>query len=114
MNWSEYKALCNRPDVWSRWMLEQTAALLDASGEPELAARIVHMLDAEPLPKPADHKGGAITDMFLLSLDRHEVERIADVIAAAAARGLRTPAAPARGLGGFVEAWREYGQWRRD
>jgi hypothetical protein len=105
MDWPTYKRLCDRPDVWSRWMLEQTAALLADVG---LRARLGDFLDAAPLAKPTDHRGGAATDMFTLDLTVVEVAAIRGEIEAARHRGATSPATRARGLGGFVEAWTEY------
>jgi len=105
MDWPTYKRLCDRPDVWSRWMLEQTHALVT---DAELRARLAAFLGTTPLAKPADHRGGATTDMFALDLGVHEVVHIRAAIEAARDRGETTDATRARGLGGFVEAWAEY------
>jgi hypothetical protein len=112
LNWDDYKTLCDRPDVWSRWMLEQSAALLEAAGEAALARSLAASLDTTPLDKPDGHTGGAMTDMFVLRIDPTEADRIAAVVADAAARGLHSPATRMRGLGGFAEAWDEYRRWR--
>lgn len=106
MDWPTYKRLCDSPHCWSRWMLERSAALLEAHAEPGLAASVRAALDAAPLPKPADHRGPAATDMFVLRLDTAAAQRIRAIVAGAAAAGERT--AEGRGLGGFVEAWDEY------
>jgi hypothetical protein len=105
MDWPAYKRLCDRPDVWSRWMLEQSAALVrDAA----LFERIRAHTGNASLEKPADHRGGAPTDMFQLDLTLAEVARILAAIEEARARGVTTTATSRRGLGGFVEAWSEY------
>ena len=31
MDWGEYKALCDRPDYWSAWMINQCTQLLEGS-----------------------------------------------------------------------------------
>ncbi len=104
MDWTNYKAACDQPDVWSRWMLEQALRLL--ADKPELVAPLRRGLRQPPLPKPAGHKGGGNTDMFRLHLPPATIAAIVIDLGAARARGART--SEGRGLGGFVEAWREY------
>ena len=101
IDWERYKALCDRPDVLSRWMLEETATLL--SGETRLA--LLEILGGTPLPKPPDHKGGEATDMFAVDLPSDVVCSISEVVLDAASRGLRTPRSTK--IGGFATAWRE-------
>ena len=105
MDWPAYKRLCDRPDVWSRWMLEQTAALL---ADADLRARLAAHARTAPLDKPSDHRGGSATDMFTLDLTPDEAERILAALESARSKGDTTIATRARGLGGFVEAWAEY------
>lgn len=100
MDWQRYKALCDRPDVMSRWMLEETACLVPTALRPVLCAAMTQT----PLPKPSDHKGGEQTDMFEVAL--HDVvDGILAAVEAAVARGETTT--QGRSLGGFVAAWRE-------
>ena len=95
MDWPTYKALCERPDVMPRALLDRTSALLPAE-----LADILRAAQAEtPWPKPADHKGDAATDMFTLAL------RPADVYAILAA--VETAATKGRATRGMVAAWRE-------
>lgn len=105
LDWTRYKALCDTPDVLSRWMLEQTLELL--AGHP-LAECLRQSLRTMPLDKPADHRGGSQTDMFRLSLSEADVRTIRQIVEAAAAGGRTTSGTRRRGLGGFVEAWAEY------
>ncbi len=105
MDWSRYKVLCDEPQFWSRWMLEQSAGLFVAMGEPDLGAVLDSANLEGPLAKPADHSGPPATDMFRLDLP-HDVRLRALALVEQAVREGRT--AGGRGLGGFVEAWREY------
>ena len=89
----------------SRWMLVETASLLD---EP-LRSVVLANCQGTPLAKPADHKGGVDTDIFEVALSADEVGNVLSVVEDAARRGMRTPRS-AR-LGGFVAAWRELKQW---
>ena len=100
MDWERYKALCNRPEVVSRWLLAETLALVPESLRPPLRDAMA----GTPLPKPLGHKGGTETDMFEVALDEHATAILA-AVEAAAVRGATT--SEGRGLGGFVTAWRE-------
>lgn len=101
VSWQSYKALCDRPDVLSRWMLEETASLLPAESQ----AALLTVLGGSPFPKPPDHKGGEATDMFEVALPTDVVHVIVDTVDEAAERGLRTPRSTK--IGGFATAWRE-------
>ena len=101
IDWPRYKALCDRPDVLSRWMLEETSALLAG----DLRTALLRIADGTPLPKPPDHKGAEATDMFEVALPTAVVRMIVDTVDEAAERGLRTPRSAK--IGGFATAWRE-------
>src|SRR5262245_12419253 len=109
MDWREYKALCDSPRVFSRWMLEQTIELLES--EPTLASLVASSLDATALQKPIDHRGGVQTDMFEVSLSGQDARTVVRVIDAAVTAGRATRATRGRGLGGFREAWLEYARF---
>ena len=114
MDWDTYKALCDQPDVWSRWMLEQTAELLSTDPRDDVRALtsvVLAALDATPLDKPAGHKGGDATDMFQLVLDPETVNVVRHAVADAADTGRTSSGTAGRGLGGFVEAWQELSWW---
>ncbi len=104
-DWASYKELCDRANVLSRWMLVETASLL----EPPLRQRLLATL-AEPLPKPKDHRGGSDTDMFEVTLCAEDLRSVCRAVECAVAAGITTPRTGARGLGGFAEAWRELEQ----
>ena len=106
MDWDGYKARCDSPEVWSRWMLLQTLELL--SVEAEVGAPLRRALAGEPLAKPPGHKGGAATDMFELWLDEAQAEAVLGAVSRAVERGAETEGTRGRGLGGFLEAWEEY------
>lgn len=104
MDWTRYKALCDAPDVWSRWFIER---LIEVRSDPALAA----ILDGTPLPQPADHRGGRETEMFRISLDAQTLARVQNSVYEAQATNVLPPALQRRGLGGFTEALLEYEQW---
>lgn len=111
MKWSRYKALCDRPDVLSRWMLERTVELLERDTPARcdgLADAMRAVLGSEPLPRPVDHLGPPATDMFAAGLDASVVHATLAVVDAAAAQGWLAGVLGLRSAFGFVTAWREY------
>jgi len=112
MDWPSYKALCDRPDVLSRWTLERTVELLEApGGEPHPLARALReVLAASPLPRPADHSGPPATDMFLAALDAQGVLAACAAVEQAAGEGRLAAVLGGRSTVGFVAAWREFAQ----
>ncbi len=106
MDWQRYKARCDSPDIWSRWMLVQTIELLRKDAA--LAAPLRCALAGVPLAKPPGHKGGAATDMFQLRLSLAQADAVVAVVRRAVERGRETEGTRGRGLGGFLEAWLEY------
>lgn len=113
MQWDEYKRLCDTPAVWSRWMLSQSIELLQhyAAADATLAAiaqQLQTVLLGPALAKPADHRGGAATDMYPLAISAREAAALVTVIRRAVADGVRSSGTMERGLGGFEAAWSEY------
>ena len=106
MDWASYKALCDRPDHWSRWMLDECADLLARVGETDLIAILESATESPPLAKPAGHRGPPETAMHRLNLAPEHRAQIAAAVRGAKARGLKT--SRGRDLGGFDEAWQEY------
>ena len=95
MDWPEYKALCERPNVLPRAMLVRTEALLSAA----LADVLRRARAGVPLSKPADHKGGSETDMFEVLATPAQAKAIVQAVEAAAATGCAGH--------GVVAAWRD-------
>ena len=52
MEWSTYKRLCDRPDYFSRWMLDQCNELLYLLERGELAGALARGTASEPLTMP--------------------------------------------------------------
>ena len=105
MDWECYKRLCDEPNFWSRWMLEQTLELLEHA---EVSKAIKHAMVRAPLAKPVDHRGGRATAMFELSLTLTEAIKASELVTEAIAGGKTTTGTKNRGFGGFREAWEEY------
>jgi hypothetical protein len=105
MDWPRYRALCDRPNVCSRWMLERTLVLLEPG---PVAAALEGILGTEPLPRPADHFGPPATDMFLAELDSAAVAATYAAVRQAAAAGALAAVLGPRSPTGFVAAWREF------
>lgn len=110
MDWETYRARCDEGDVLSRWLLEQTAALLHEEGEASLAAPLEAALGSAPVPRPADHRGGSATDFFPVPLAADEAMRIRDLVQALARQPQRRLPG-GRGFGGVGEAWAECAAW---
>ena len=106
MDWDAYKARCDSPEVWSRWMLGQTLELL--SDDAELSALLHRALAGEAIAKPPGHRGGAATDMLELRLDQAQADAVVARVRRAVELGAETEGTRGRGLGGFLEAWMEY------
>ncbi len=107
MDWARYKALCDQPDYWSRWMLEQCIELFQQLDEPDLSQALQRVLQTQPLAMPDDHLGHPATEMFQLRLSPSQHTEAVAAVTAAVARGLTTSGTSNRGLGGFLEAWQE-------
>lgn len=107
--WTCYRRLCDKPNVFTRWLLQQTSEILEQSGQTGLMARIQQILNEQsPLDKPRDHQGDSRSDVFLMNLSLTEALEIIQCIGAAERKGLVTRETEQRGLGGFAAAWREY------
>ncbi|MFK7914624.1 MAG: nuclear transport factor 2 family protein, partial [Pseudomonadales bacterium] len=115
VSWETYKALADSPQVWTRWMLEQTLELLrwdDAAGS-AVAVAIASVLAESALAKPADHRGAPSTDLFKLDLSTAETGQLLGLVRRAEREGVRTSGTMQRGLGGFRAAWNEYDEFLR-
>lgn len=108
LQWSTYKRLCDQSDHWSRWMLDQSIDLLGQLGEEHLASMLGSALNGAPIEQPATHRGPVAAQMFVLTLPVPSRRRIFAAMQRAVELEMSTPATAQRGLGGFVEAWREY------
>ncbi|MCZ6655781.1 MAG: hypothetical protein O7C67_00655 [Gammaproteobacteria bacterium] len=104
MDWNCYKQRCDKPEMWSRWMLNETIELV--GDQSHLAQTLEAVLREEPLAKPPGHRGGPETDMFELALDIADVDTIVAAVRQAVEHKATTSGG--RGLGGFAEAWQEF------
>lgn len=107
MDWPTYKALCDRGDVQSRFLLEETLVLLNRLPSDDLATVLVAELSTRPLPKPLDHRDQPLSDMFELCMTLQSANAIHDVVSSAEQSGADTPRTRNRGLAGFTAAWSE-------
>ncbi|MEZ5596213.1 MAG: limonene-1,2-epoxide hydrolase family protein [Pseudomonadales bacterium] len=78
MDWAAYKALCARPDVFSRALLEWTRSRV---ADDALQAVFDTLLNQPPIGKPSDFSGDARTDMFVVRFDTGQAQRIIDRLA---------------------------------
>ena len=104
MDWSTYKIICDKPNVLSRWLLQQTAAVCDA----EIKQCFESILKTVPLEKPSDHKGGEVLDMFQTDFSQAKVRNISVQVAAACDAGIQTSGPVVRDYLGILRAWQEY------
>lgn len=81
MDWTTYKACCDKPYVFSRWALLTTAVVLPVA----LAAPMMAIMQAESLPKPEGHTAPPELDMFVLKprqdLNKEYVRAVRQVLA---------------------------------
>ena len=110
MDWDRYKALCDKPDYWSRWMLEQCRELFQQQAEEVLVEILEQALQSPPLATPDDHHGHPATEMYCLNMPPAQRAAALGAVQRALTDGLTTSATAQRGLGGFVEAWQEYAE----
>jgi len=93
--------MCDQPEYWSGWMLEQCIDLLGQLHSDQLQAVLSQALQQPALPRP---------HMFRLSLSSQQRCDVLADLRRAKAMGLSTAATQKRGLGGFLEAWQAYAQ----
>ena len=102
MDWSTYKEICERPDVFSRWALDLTASHLTCS----LAEKLSHGISKSSIPKPQDHKGDRRTDMFRLNLPQEVQQAILTHLTKLSHDESQKPDTN-RKLTNLVSSWRE-------
>ena len=107
MEWDEYMQICDRPDVLSRWLLQQTAAVCDES----TAQCLLSITESPPIEKPSDHKGGFQLDMFRTEFQPSDLETIKHQVLMAIARGTMTTDVVVRDYSGILKAWEELERW---
>lgn len=102
MDWKEYKRLCERPDHFSRWALQVTAAAIS-----DVAARqrLQELMHEAPIAKPPDHRGGEETDFFRVDVaPQHVAVMVRELGDAAASSDDRL----GRRLRHLKVVWQEY------
>jgi hypothetical protein len=104
VDWSSYKKICDKPNVLSRWLLQQTSAVCDG----EVKQCIESILKTVPLEKPEDHKGGEMLDMFQTDFSQSQVEDITAQVVSACDAGIQTTGVVERDYLGILRAWQEY------
>ena len=115
MEWQTYKQLCDQPDYWSAWMIDQCCELLQFSDVPEATAVALTLLAdlRKPfLPQPPNHSGDVRTKMYQVTITQEQGHLLLEVIKHAARQRLFTQGTQSRGLGGFAEACEELIRWR--
>ena len=117
MDWQTYKQLCDQPDYWSAWMIDQCCQLLQASDVSEATAvdqTLRGDLSRPFLPQPPDHSGDVRTQMYQVTITQEQAQLLLGVIELAACKRAFSQDTQSRGLGGFAEACEELIQWRAE
>ena len=104
MEWSAYRQLCDSPNVFSRWALEQSKTQLNT----DLRDAIDAVLLKQHLEKPHGHKGDKRTDMFQLQLPPRAVNEIIECLNHAHELKKQTSGSVIRDYTGLIKAWEEY------
>lgn len=102
MKWSEYKDVCERSNVFSRWAIDRTCKLLSA----DLNDQLAQIVRSDAIPKPLDHKGDFRTDMFEVDLDLATQRAIVTQLRQRAADKSESEASSSR-ISPLIKAWQE-------
>ena len=117
MDWQTYKRLCDQPDYWSAWMIDQCCQLLQASDVSE-ATVVDQALRADLsrpfLPQPLGHSGDVRTQMYQVTITPEQCQLLLGVIDQAAHQRAFSQNTQSRGLGGFAQACEELIRWRAE
>ncbi len=79
-NWADYKVVCNRPDVFSREILDWTILHCGAC---DTARRLSEVLSGTPLERPPDSRTDPRSDMFVLTVTAVDVRAVLGRLASA-------------------------------
>lgn len=100
----KYKAICQRPDVFSRRELRETRRVLRAVSRPEVEL-ISAILSSARIEKPSKHAGGPETDYFRCGITLEKVNQIVEALCDAEA------AMPeVHWLASLVDRWTSYAE----
>ena len=117
MDWQTYKRLCDQPDYWSAWMIDQCRQLLQASDVSEATA-VDQTLCADLcrpfLPQPPEHSGDVRTRMYQVTITQEQGQLLLNVIEQAVGKRAFSQDTQSRGLGGFAQACEELIRWRAE
>ena len=117
MDWQTYKQLCDQPDYWSAWMIDQCRQLLQASDVAEATAvdqTLRTDLSRPFLPQPPDHAGDFRTHMYQVTITQEQGQLLLSVIEQATCKRAFSQDTQSRGLRGFAEACEELIRWRAE
>ena len=87
MDWAQYQALAERPDVHTRYLLERTCAALEHGGvncderfKREVLSALRLALAQPPLPVPEGYLGGEVARLFEVRLAPDELRQLIAVL----------------------------------
>ena len=111
MEANEYRALCKRPDVFTRAVLLATIEAISSRHLPS-TVYLEKILEGSPIPKPERHQNGPETDFFQLTLEVSKAEEIMeyflDAESDAAMEDERENTRSAGRFADLVDAWVRY------
>ena len=88
--WKQYKELAHSPSVFSRWMLQQIQQLANFYDSPIIHEWVTLELEKKPIPKPDEHIGDSLTDLYQLNFSKDRVQKIVDLLVRATSEDLHT------------------------
>ena len=79
MDSKEYGRICVQPNALARPVIENALQIIKGA-DPGLGEDIRGILSGRPVQKPPKHQGGPETDIFLVTLERADVEKAVDIL----------------------------------
>lgn len=109
MNATEYKTVCQQPDILGRFVIEETARHMPTGSR--LKSQLHTVLNQEPIQKPVLYEGDINNDHFKVDLTAIEAEEIADILFSLEAKAV-SPSGKitscAYSIAGLVDIWHNY------
>ena len=110
MDWSAYKAICDRPDVLSVWLLCRTADLVASGGAGNKLAQVLRAAaQRTQIVAPADFRGPPELRMVVADLEPGTVAQVWSLIETLKSKSSAEQVRALR-LVGIEAAWREYAE----
>jgi len=79
MDSRQYGRICVQPNALARPIIEASLQIIEGA-DPGLEESIREILHGKPVQKPPEHQGGPETDIFLVTLERGDIEKALDIL----------------------------------